>query len=108
MVSHGPLVVTVGEKPPAMSVSWGDGFYVMFMADADLNDEEAGEMQCAHCLMQDGDEQLGRGLDLARVHGQVDWDVDAGEWFVPYDDPERVKPTRSDGACARPRRRRKA
>jgi hypothetical protein len=24
-----------------------------------------------------------QGLDLAREHGQVDWDVEACEWFVP-------------------------
>jgi hypothetical protein len=38
---------------------------------------------CLHCLLEDGDEQLARGLDLARVHGQDDFDPEAGEWFVP-------------------------
>ena len=38
---------------------------------------------CLHCLTEDGDEQLGLGLDLARQHGQVDWNPNEGEWFVP-------------------------
>jgi hypothetical protein len=38
---------------------------------------------CLHCLLEDGDEQLGRGLDLGRRHGQVDYDVETDEWFVP-------------------------
>jgi hypothetical protein len=40
---------------------------------------------CPGCLIDEADEQLARGLDLARVHGQVDWDAVAGEWFV-HDD----------------------
>jgi hypothetical protein len=38
-----------------------------------------------HCLLEDGDAQLGRGLDLAKRLGQVDWDVEAGEWVVAQD-----------------------
>jgi hypothetical protein len=34
---------------------------------------------------QDGDEQLGRGLDLARVHGQVDYNPDGREWHPTTD-----------------------
>jgi len=30
-----------------------------------------------------GDEQLARGLELARAHGQVDFDPESGEWFFP-------------------------
>jgi len=41
---------------------------------------------CLNCLIEDGDEQLARGLDLARVHGQADFDPDAVEWFVPEDE----------------------
>ena len=53
--------------------------------DPDVDDEESfpGELVCLHCLIEEGDEQLARGLDLARVHGQVDFDPDTGEWFVP-------------------------
>ena len=36
-----------------------------------------------HCLLEQGGEQLGKGLDLARKHGQVDWDVELEKWFVP-------------------------
>ena len=41
--------------------------------DPDVDDEESfpGELVCLHCLIEEGDEQLARGLDLARVHGQV-------------------------------------
>jgi hypothetical protein len=92
MVSHGRVVIVVGEKPPAMSVSWepprsaiDSGFVVIFSElDPDNeNDDTPSGVVCMHCLVEDGDEQLGRGLDLARLHGQVDWDVEAGEWFVP-------------------------
>jgi hypothetical protein len=38
------------------------------------------------CLVEEyGDEQLGRGLDLARTHDQVDWDPARGEWVVPQE-----------------------
>ncbi len=40
-------------------------------------------MICIHCALKDGGEQLGRGLDLAREHGQVDRDPEPEEWFVP-------------------------
>ncbi len=40
---------------------------------------------CLRCLIEQGDDQLGRGLDLAREYGQVDYDPDEGEWFVPDD-----------------------
>jgi hypothetical protein len=98
LVSHGPLVLTVGERPPAMSISWAppvapvDSGYLVFFADLLPDDPGFDELPtqtvCLHCLIADGDEQLGRGLDLAREHGQVDWDPDAEEWFVP-DDADR-------------------
>lgn len=91
--AHGDrLAIVVGEEPPAMSVSFAEpagafsGYIVIF---ADLFpgdpgfDELPSEPVCLHCLIQDGDEQLARGLDLAREHGQVDFDPDSGEWFVP-------------------------
>jgi len=79
-----------------MSISWErptspqfSGFVVFF---ADLLPDDPGfddlphELVCLNCLVEDGDEQLGVGLDLARVHGQVDFDPDTGEWFVPEDE----------------------
>jgi hypothetical protein len=92
---HGEVAVVIGEQRPAMSISWeppGPGekpFYIIFMADLFPDDEGFDdlpqEMACLHCLIGDGDEQLGRGLDLARLFGQVDWDEEAGKWFVPAD-----------------------
>ena len=43
-------------------------------------------MVCLHCLLEQGDAQLGRGLDMARLHGRhVDYDPDEDEWFIPDD-----------------------
>jgi hypothetical protein len=96
MVICGVVAFAVGEKPPAMSISWAppvgpidSGFLVFF---ADLLPENPGfeelptQPVCLDCLIEDGDEQLARGLDLARRHGRVDWDPDVEEWLVP-DDP---------------------
>lgn len=87
MVSHGPVVFVVGQERPALSVSWSEepfsGFIVFFSEfdPADEHDETPTTPVCLHCLLDDGDDQLARGLDLARRHGQVDWDGEA--WFVP-------------------------
>src|SRR4051812_3318216 len=95
MVSHGELVCAVGERPPAMSVSWAppvgpiDSGYIVFFSDLFPGDPGFDDPPrlpvCLHCLVEDGDEQLGRGLDLARRHGQVDFDEVECEWFVPAD-----------------------
>lgn len=86
----GLVVVVAGETPPAVSVAWepptgpfDSGYSVIFSdADVDVGDDElVAHAVCLHCLVQDGDEQLGRGLDLARRFGQVDFDVDSGAWF---------------------------
>jgi hypothetical protein len=89
--------VVAGREAPAMSVSWEkprvpwDSGFCVFFADADLeaiaetddvNDYQGGVV-CFDCLLDDGGEQLGRGLNLAREHGQADFDADADEWFVP-------------------------
>jgi hypothetical protein len=88
------LVLTVGERPPAMSVSWVEprspldsGFVVFFSDfDPDREDDRTPTLPvCLHCLVQDADAQLARGLDLARRDGQVDYDAEAGRWFVPAD-----------------------
>jgi hypothetical protein len=90
----GPVAVVIGEALPAMSISyvtptssWDSGFVVFFSEfDPELEDDPTpSELVCLNCLIADGDEQLGYGLDLAREHGQVDWDPDQGEWFVPLD-----------------------
>ena len=92
MVKHGAdLVIVAGEEPPAMSVAFADpegqfsGFSVIYSELDPDDDDTASSVVCLHCLLEDGDEQLARGLDLARVHGQVDFDPDAGESFVPAD-----------------------
>ena len=70
MSDHWKLAIVVGSAPPAMAVSWArpavaaDSGYVVSMSD-DGADE--GEFVCLHCLLDDGDEQLGRGLDLAKA-----------------------------------------
>jgi hypothetical protein len=82
----GGLAIVVGEQPPAMSVSWADDFFVVFMSEFRPGiDDDAfpGESVCLHCLVEDGDEQLARGLHLARRLGHVDYDVHADEWFRP-------------------------
>jgi hypothetical protein len=95
VVSCGTAVVVAGERSPALSVSWegpssrfSSGFVVFFSEcslDVDEDEWPPSDIVCLHCLIDDGDEQLARGLDLARVHGQVDFDPAAGEWFVPED-----------------------
>jgi hypothetical protein len=91
--AHRRLVICVGQKPPAMSISWeppeskfDSGFVVIFSEFDPLHpeeDETPSMPVCLGCLMRDADEQLGRGLDLARKHGRVDFDEEAGEWFMP-------------------------
>ena len=92
-MTHWKVAVVFGKDPPAMSVSWepptipiDSGFCVFFSGFDPGDDEEthaASGVACIECLLEDGGEQLGRGLDLAVIHGQVDWDVEAEEWFVP-------------------------
>jgi hypothetical protein len=92
VVKHGLAVVVVGERPPAMSVAWvrptspfDSGYSVIYSElDPELEDDPTpSQVVCLDCLIRDGDEQLGRGLDLARRHGQVDYDPATDEWFVP-------------------------
>jgi hypothetical protein len=86
-------VVVTGEKPPAMSIAWeqpksrfDSGYSVIYSEfDPELGEDDRTPTMavCLKCLIEDGDEKLGEGLDLAREHGQVDWDAEACEWFVP-------------------------
>jgi hypothetical protein len=88
------FVAVVGEKPPVMSIAWeppvakaDSGFSVIYSEfDPELGEDDPTPTfpVCLGCLLEDGDEQLGVGLDLARQHGQADWDVEACEWFVPW------------------------
>jgi hypothetical protein len=48
-------------------------------------DDLPSELVCLHCLLEDGDEHLGRGLDLAKRFGQVDYDLEGEEWLVTSD-----------------------
>ena len=89
----GRIAILLGKEKPAMSISYepptdpyNSGFMVIYAdSDPDTLDDSHDDVElvCLHCLAQDGDVQLGRGLDLARKHGQVDWDVELEEWFVP-------------------------
>ena len=65
MSGHGTFACVVGQKPPAMSVSWerpkvpGDSGYIVFFADL-LPDEPGfddlpAEPVCLHSLLEDGD-----------------------------------------------------
>ena len=86
MVSCGPGVIVVGSEPPAMSVIYADGYFSVIFSELDPEDpadKTPATAVCLHCLVEDGDAQLARGLDLARAHGQVDFDPDGGEWFAP-------------------------
>ena len=95
MSAHGLLAFVVGEEPPAMSISWAppiapnDSGFIVIMSDLLPDDEGFDDLPtvpvCLHCLLEGGDEQLGRGLDMARLHAQVDYDADADEWFIPDD-----------------------
>jgi hypothetical protein len=90
LVSGQAVASVVGSTLPAVSVSYADNIYIVFMAECAELPYEAwpeGEPICAHCLLEECDAQVARGLDLAKVHGQVDWDAEAGEWFVPPDAP---------------------
>lgn len=89
----GEVAIVCGKEPPAMSVSWAppispiDSGFVVFFSEIDPGDddqvERGGEVLCLHCLIEGGGTQLGRGLDLAKRHGQADWNIEAEEWFVP-------------------------
>ena len=91
--SCGPGAIVVGERPPAMSISWEqprrpwDSGYCVIFSEVDPGDEvSVSDLVCLRCLIEDGDAALGRGLELARRHGQVDFDLETGEWFVPVAD----------------------
>jgi hypothetical protein len=96
MSDHGPLAFVAGETPPALSISWKqpdypdrDSGYIVFFSECDLDvpSEDWPESQplCLHCLLDDGGEQVGRGLDRAKQFGQVDYDAETDEWYVPDD-----------------------
>jgi hypothetical protein len=42
-------------------------------------DDLPEQLVCLHCLMEEGDEQLTEGLDLARRLGRADWDDESAE-----------------------------
>ncbi len=85
--THKAGAIVVGSESPAVSISWddGDGFFIVFYSDSaypDEGDEDDAQAMCLGCLIAEGDVQVGAGLDLAREHGQVDWDGGAAEWRV--------------------------
>ena len=86
MSRHRQVAIMVGKEPPAQSISWEDGYFVVIFSELDPDDPDDSTPSmpvCLDCLLDDADEQLGRGLDLAKRHGQVDFDVATGEWFIP-------------------------
>ena len=93
---HGQVAAVVGSVRPAMSISWDKAgaadFFVIFFADRlpgdDGFDELSEELVCLQCLLDEGDEQIGRGLDMARRFGQADHDEIEREWFVPVTEGE--------------------
>jgi hypothetical protein len=85
--AHGLVAGAVGCELPAVSISWekpqaprDSGLLVIF---SNAGDETPVKPMCLHCLIEEGDEDLGRGLDLARKFGHVDFDFERGEWFTP-------------------------
>jgi hypothetical protein len=90
---HGQAALVIGSKRPAMSISFdkaGDvDFFIVIFADlfpGDAGfDELPEEMVCLHCFLEDGDKQIGEGLDMARRLGRAEWDDGAAEWFYPDD-----------------------
>ena len=73
-------MIVAGFEPPAMSVMYADprgafsGYSVIFaeLDPDDADDATPATVVCLHCLLEGG-AQLARGLDFARVHGQVDF-----------------------------------
>ena len=87
--SHGGLAVVVGEQPPAMSVSFADTFFVVFYSRLQAESRRQGlDARPAGLLAlpaRGRRRQLAAGLDIAKVHGQADWNLEADEWIVPTD-----------------------
>lgn len=85
------VVLVLGERWPAKAVSflepvgsWDSGFMVVLEdvpEPEELSGDERSHPFCLACLLDEHPE-VGSGLDLARVHGQVVWDDDG---WVPRD-----------------------
>jgi hypothetical protein len=90
---HGQAALVIGSERPAMSISFDKAgavdFFVVFFADLFPGDpgfdDLPEQLVCFQCLLEEGDAQLARGLDLARLHGQVDYDPGEEEWLLPED-----------------------
>jgi hypothetical protein len=90
-VSHGRAVIVWGERWPAKAISflepegrWETGHLVVLEDVPEpegLSGDEPSCLVCVDCLLDEHPE-LGRGFDLARVHGQVVWDGDGGGWVL--------------------------
>jgi hypothetical protein len=65
-------------------------FYIVYFADLLPGDpgfeDLPQELACLHCLLEESDEQLAAGLDMARRLGRADWDDEAAEWFNQEDE----------------------
>jgi hypothetical protein len=75
----------LGERWPAKTISylepigeWDSGFMVVLddvPAAEDLSGDELSVPVCLGCLVEEHPE-VGRGLDLAREHGEIAWGDD--------------------------------
>lgn len=87
MVKHRTIAIVAGSEPPVVSISWEpplspiDSGYCILLSDVepDSDDEDDSELVCLHCVIDDYPE-IGRALELAREHGQVD--LDDGVWVA--------------------------
>ena len=92
-MSHGRAAIVLGGRWPAKAISylepeerWETGHMVVLEdvpEPEELSGDESSRLVCVDCLLEEQPE-VGSGLDLARVHGQVVWDVSSGGW-VPHD-----------------------
>lgn len=97
--------MVIGTESPVLGVLYDaesatgfDSGYTVLWDDAPHADElhvdgvlfshPAVSHWCLHCLIEEHPE-IGRGLDLAKEHGQVDWDDDLGEWVITNERTEQ-------------------
>ena len=92
-MSCGKVALVIGSERPVDSVlyrepmfPWDAGFDVLmddapYYADDLKENDERVQPVCLHCLINQWPE-LGKGLDLAREHGEAGYDAERGEWFL--------------------------
>jgi len=83
------VVIVLGERWPAKAISylepedrWETGHMVVLQDVPEpekLSGDEPSCLVCVDCLLDEHPE-LGRGLDLAREHGEIAWDREREGW----------------------------